>query len=181
MIRRTVLSRRSVFASGCAAGAVLFAGFLALANNRTLEDQERKVTEAEVPKAALDALRKLAGGAAFTEFAEEIEHGHKFYEGSWRGPNGKVDALVTETGDVVEIEEMIPNDQVPAAALAEVQKEAGKDAKLVFEKKTMILYEVHFKQDGKGREIILSPDGRQMHEEGEAKGEKENKDEDEGG
>jgi hypothetical protein len=159
--------------------AVVMTCAFALAQSRqgqeVPKEQERKVTEAEVPKAALDALKKLAGGAAFTEFAEEIEHGHKFYEGSWKGPNGNIDALVTESGDVVEIEETIPNDKVASAARDAAQKAAGANAKLSFEKKTMILYEVHYQKDGKGHEMILTPDGRTHHEEdGDGQDEDEN-------
>ncbi|MFH0983347.1 MAG: hypothetical protein V2A79_17650 [Planctomycetota bacterium] len=169
-------------------GPVILAvgGVLALAQTQPAdkkEEQERKVKEAEVPPAALAALKKLAGGATLTEFAEEIEHGHKFYEGSWKGPDGNVDGLVTETGDVVEIEESIPPDKVPAAARAAVEKEAGKDATAKYERKTFFVYEAHFKKDGKGREIIFTPDGRRYHEEGEGagepKGKPEGEDEDE--
>ncbi|NOT00962.1 MAG: hypothetical protein HOP29_10075 [Phycisphaerales bacterium] len=131
-------------------------------------EQEREVKEAEVPKAPLETLKALAGAATITEFAEEIEHGHKFYEGSWKGPNGNIDALVTESGDLVEIEETTPATGVPAAVRAEVEKAAGKEATLMWEKKTIVMYEVHFKKDGKGREMIFTPDGRQFHEEGAA-------------
>jgi hypothetical protein len=138
------------------------------------KESERKVIEAEVPKKALEALQKLADKAVITEFAEEFEHGHRFYEGSWKGPHGNIDALVTESGDVVEIEEVIPSDKVPAKARAEVEKEAGKKAKMTWEKKTFVLYEVHYKKDGKGHEIILTPDGRRYHEEGGGQDEKDN-------
>jgi hypothetical protein len=133
-------------------------------------EQERKVAENEVPKAALESLKRLSAGAAITEFAEEIEHGQKFYEGSWKGPNGNIDALVTEAGDLVELEEVIVVDEVPAAPRAEVEKEAGKDAKITWEKKTYIMYEAHYKKDGRGREVLLSPDGRRHQEEGEMEG-----------
>ncbi len=136
-------------------------------------DQERKITEKDVPPAALAALKKLAGAAAITEFAEEIEHGHKFYEGSWKGPDGNVDALVTESGDLVEIEETIAADKVPAAVRAATAKDAGKDAKPTFEKKTMVLYEAHYTKDGKEHEAVLTPDGRRWHEEGAEKVETE--------
>src|SRR5262245_37891783 len=70
------------------------------------QEQEREVKEADVPAAALNALKKQAAGAAITEFSEEIEHGHKFYEGSYKSATGnKVDVLVTEAGDLVEVEE----------------------------------------------------------------------------
>jgi hypothetical protein len=149
-----------------AAGGLLVGGLFAYAQNQPPpKEQERSVKEAEVPAAALAALKKLAGGAAFTEFAEEIEHGHTFYEGSWKGPDGNVDALVTAAGDVVEIEEIIPAEKVPGAVREMAAKEAGKDAKVTYERKTLYLYEIKFKKDGKGREMLFTADGRRTHEE----------------
>jgi hypothetical protein len=126
---------------------------------------ERQITEADVPAAALAAFKKMAAGAKFTEFAEEIEHGHTFYEGSWKSPAGEnVDVLVTPTGDVVEIEEIVSADQVPAAVLAMAQKAAGKDVQLAFEKKTTIIYEVKFQKGSKQHELLLTPDARRVEE-----------------
>jgi len=150
--------------------ALLIAGSLALAQGTPAPtkavqgESEREVKESEVPKAALDALRRYANNATFTEFAEEIEHGHTFYEGSYKGSSGHVDVLVTDTGDLVEIEEAISADKAPAVVQAEARKAGGEKATLKFEKKTMVLYEVHFKQDGEGREVILTPDGRAVHD-----------------
>ena len=139
---------------------------------------ERKVTEAEVPAAALAALKKLAAGAEITEFAEEIEHGSTFYEGSWKAPSGaKMDVLVTPTGDLVEIEEQMDADKVPTAALKVAKKAAGKNTQLAFEKKTMILYEVKFRKGNRRHELLLTPDGRRVEEEIE-KGKRDNNDED---
>jgi hypothetical protein len=158
----------------------LLGGLVVLAQNKPAAlEQERKVKEAEVPKAALDALKKIADKAAITEFAEEIEHGSKFFEGTWIGPAGKVDCLVTETGDLVEIEETIPADTVPAATKAAAEKEIPKDSKVVWERKTVIMYEVHYKKGEKAQEIIFTPDGRQYHEQGEKKGEEDKDDGDE--
>jgi uncharacterized membrane protein YkoI len=127
------------------------------------QEQEREVTEAEVPAPALAAIKKLAGGAKITEFAEEIEHGSTFYEGSWKTAEGSnVDGLVTSAGDLVEIEEQVAPDQVPAAVLAAVRKLSGPDAPLFCEKKTMILYEVKFRKDDQRHEILYTPDGRTL-------------------
>ncbi len=137
------------------------------------EEQERAVTEAEVPAPALAALKKLAGGAKISEFAEEIEHGSTFYEGSWKTAAGSnVDALVTLAGDLVEIEEQVAPDQVPAAVLAAVRKLSGPDARLFCEKKTMILYEVKFRKGDQRHEILYTPDGRTLEKDIE-KGEEE--------
>lgn len=157
---------RKAFAAGGVVGLVLIAGAFVMGQEKPkAAEQERAVKEPDVPAKAMAALKKLAGGAAFTEFAEEIEHGHTFYEGSWKGADGNVDALVTDGGDLVEIEEEVPADKVPASTRTEAEKEAGRETKLMWEKKTVVLYEVHFKKDGKEREVILTPDGRRVQEE----------------
>lgn len=161
------MSRTKKWLSIAAAAVVMTGGFFVWAQDKNAtQESERTVKENEVPAAALAALKKLAGGATITEFAEEIEHGHKYYEGSWKAADGKVDGLVTESGDVVEIEESIPADKVAAAARAAAEKEAGKDVAIKFEKKTFVVYEAHFKKDGKGHEAIFTPDGRPFHEDG---------------
>lgn len=173
-----MLNTRSLV--GAFAFAVALAGgwFVLAQDKKQPTEQERQVKEAEVPAAALAALKKMAAGAAFTGFAEEIEHGHKYYEGSWKGPDGNVDGLVTETGDVVELEEKIPAEKVPPGVRAAVEKDAGKDAKLAWERKTLYLYEVHYKKDGKGHEVIFTADSRRFNEEGGKEGESEGDDDD---
>ncbi len=127
---------------------------------------EREVTKDEVPKAALATLKKLAGRAKIAEFAEEIEHGHTFYEGSWKSRSGtNIDVLVTKYGALVEIEEEVNDDDVPSAVRKAVRKTAGRGAKLSFEKKTMILYEVKFSKGNSRHELLLTPDGRRVEEE----------------
>jgi len=132
------------------------------------EEQERRVNEAEVPKAALEALKKVAGGKTLTEFSEEVEHGITYYEGSWNGPNGNVDALVTASGDLVEIEEAIPEASAPKAVLERARSAAGKDAKLVIEKKTVVFYEVKYRTNNRRHEVVYSPDGRDHEHEEES-------------
>lgn len=155
----------------------LTGGLIVLAQDKKPhQDGERKIQEAEAPAAAVAALKRLAGSATITQFTEETEHGVKYYEGTWQSADGKVDGLVTETGDVVEIEEKVPADKVPASVRTAVQREAG-DAALHFERKTLFLYEVHYKKDGKGHELIYSADGRRFHED-EDEGDEDDEDDD---
>jgi hypothetical protein len=145
----------------------------------SLAEVERKVTEAQVPAAALATLKKLAAGAEITEFAEEIEHGHTFYEGSWQAPStGQTDVLVTPTGDLVEIEVQVAAKQVPAAVRKAARKAAGKGTRLAFEKKTMVLYEVKFSKADRRHELLLAPDGHRVEEEVEKVKRHEDDDED---
>lgn len=160
---------------GTSSSALLFVmagGLVALAQGGDKDESERKVKESDVPAPALAALKKLAGGAALTEFSEEIEHGQKYYEGSFKGKDGNTDVLVTASGDLVEIEEAVAADQVPASVMAAARKEAGKEAAIHFEKKTVIMYEAAFTKDKHRHELTLMPDGR-MGEHEEKKTEKD--------
>lgn len=157
------MKRNLVLISVVAVASFAAGGLVVRAQDKgKVEDYEKKVKEADVPAPALAALKKLADGAAFTEFAEEVEHGVKYYEGSWKGPDGNVDALVTEGGEVVEIEESMPADKIPAGVRAAAEKAGAKDG--TFERKTLYLYEVHFKKDGKPHELIFGANGQPYSE-----------------
>jgi hypothetical protein len=65
----------------------------------------------------------------------------------------------------VEIEVQIDAGKVPAEVLKVVREAAGKDTELMFEKKTMILYEVKFGKDEYSREMLFTPDGRLVEQE----------------
>jgi hypothetical protein len=122
------------------------------------------VSEAEVPAPALATLKALSAGAAITGFAEVIEHGGKFYEGSWQGKSGNVDVLVTEDGAFVELAEVCPAEEVPRRVRAAAEKETGIDAKILWGRKTSIVYEAHYERDGQSHAILLTPDGRPIEE-----------------
>jgi uncharacterized membrane protein YkoI len=142
-------------------------------------EAERKVTKAQVPADALATLKRLAAGAEITEFAEEIEHGHTFYEGSWKARSGaKMDVLVTKTGNLVEIERQVGARQVPAAVRKAARKAAGRGPDLAFEKKTMILYEVKFQKGNSRHELLVTPDGRHVEHEVERVKRDEDEDDD---
>lgn len=91
-------------------------------------ESERQITKEEVPEAALATLKKLAGRAEITEFAEESEQGHTFYEGSWKSQSGaNMDVLVTKSGALVEIEEQVDDDDDMKANLDDDDDEDDND------------------------------------------------------
>lgn len=158
------MSRRISFIAA-ATSLILVSGVLVLAQDKAgMKESERRLTEADVPPAALAALKKLAGGAPFTEIEEEMEHGSTHYEAEWNGPDGEVEATVTAEGDLVEFEEVVPDGKVSAAARAAAQKAAGEGAVLKWEKTTVVYYEVSFKKDGKSHELYITLDGRRLHD-----------------
>jgi len=126
-------------------------------------EREQKVKTPEVPKAALAALKKLAGEAKIDALGAEIEHGQTLYEGAWKGPYGRVEAEVTAEGDLVEMGEIVTVESAPKAVQTVVERVAGKGTRLTCEKKTVILYEVEFSKGDRHHELVLSPDGH-LHE-----------------
>lgn len=153
---------RHVAAVGALAFCLLGAFLVFADDEKAAQDGEREVKQADVPAKALAGLKKVAGEETFTEFAEEIEHGHKFYEGTFKGPDGNIDVLVTEAGDLVEVEESIPAAKAPEAVRIAAEQQAGKSA--TFERKTLCLYEIHFKKDCKDQELIFTTDARPYSE-----------------
>lgn len=165
------------------AAVILFAAIVCVAayapQVAEADKSEREVSEAEVPATVMATLKKLAGGAKITQFAEEVDNGQTFYEGSWQTRSGAdMDVLVTQTGDLMEIEEQVSADKVPAAILKVATKVTGSGAPLAMEKRTIILYEVKFQKGGRQHELMLTPDGRRIEvEAGQGNSNREERDE----
>lgn len=121
---------------------------------------ERRVKEADVPAAALSAIKKLSGATPLAEFEEETKNGQKIYEAEWRTAGGHMEAAVTEAGDLIEQEESVAGDAVPKAAVAAAQATAGDKTPLRWVKKTFVVYEVQFKKDNKHHEVLLNAAGQ---------------------
>lgn len=127
-------------------------------------DDEDDLTIDQVPEPARGALFKLAGDANIVKAEREREHGVLVYEAEWVENGTKHEAAVTADGTLVEIEELIPPEKAPAAVRAVIEKHFGADAKVVVERKMIVVYEVEAKIDGKEKEVLVFPTGR-VHEE----------------
>ena len=127
------------------------------------EDDEDDLTIDQVPEPARAALLRLAGDARIVKAEREREHGVLVYEAEWVKNGTKHEAAVTADGTLIEIEEIIPAENAPAAVRAAIAKYFGGDAKVVVEKKMIVVYEVEVKIDGKERELLVFPTGR-VHE-----------------
>jgi len=124
------------------------------------EEGEEEVSLDQIPAAARQALLAAAGGAKIVEVERETEHGLVLYEAEWIADGRKHEAEVTAEGALVELEEDVSADEVPAAVKRAAAKLFPPGAKLEYEKKTIIVYEVEAKINGKEREVLLTPAGR---------------------
>lgn len=131
------------------------------------DDAESVVGLDKLPKAARDALTRLAGDARIEEVTAEDEDGVKVYEGSWQIKGVEHEAEVTETGDVVETEEEVGWDAVPKAVQQAATKSYPKGTKVTVEKKTIVLYELEAEIGGREKEFLVNPAGERVEIEDE--------------
>lgn len=129
------------------------------------DEQERYVTEKEVPQAVLQAFNNAYPGATIKEYAEETEDGQTFYEVSCEFEGRKIDAIYNPDGTVSAIEEVIAVAQLPDNIHQAIAKEfqqfsinlaekIEKEGKLFFEVKLLNTknqrkYELLFSDTGK--------------------------------
>jgi len=141
-------------------------------------DDEDDLTLDQVPEAARAALLKLAGGAKILKAEREREHGVLVYEAQWVANGTKHEAAVTADGTLIETEEIVPAEKAPAAVRAAIAKHFGANAKVVVEKKMIVVYEVEAKVDGKEKELLVFPTGH-VHEDADGDHDDDDEDDDE--
>jgi hypothetical protein len=167
--RRIDMLRKFAFVAGVSVSALLLAGLIALAQEKPKEGEkgkemrvERGIPEAQVPPAALAAIKKMAGMAKIDQFEEKMKHDAKIYKAEWKTPEGEMEVVVTAAGDLLATEEPVMADKVPAAVRMAAENEAGAGAKIEYEKKTIIVYEAKFKKGDKEEEVKICPTGKTM-------------------
>ena len=87
---------------------------------------ERSISRDKLPEAVRKTVDEQSKGATIVGFAKETEGGKTYYEAEMRVNGRTKDVLMDPTGKVVNIEEEVPLDTVPAAVKAGFEKRAGK-------------------------------------------------------
>ena len=123
------------------------------------EEEDEVISLEQVPAAARKALVKHAGGAKIIKVEREKEHGVVLYEAEWEAGGREHEAKVTADGDLMELEEKVEAKDVPEAVRQAAGKRFPAGAKVEYERKTITLYEVEAKVNGKEREMLLTPAG----------------------
>ena len=135
---------------------------------------EKPVKESDVPKPALEAVKKKYPKATAKHFAREEEKGKVVYEVTIDDEGKKIDVTLSPEGKILEEEETIPADALPAEVKSglDASKYKGwtikKAERIVLEEKdTEPQYEVKVVQSGgEGRaEVKLDKSGKILESE----------------
>ena len=134
------------------------------------EEQERTVTEKEVPQAVLQVFNQAYPGATVKEYAEEKEDGQTFYEVTCEFEGRKIDAIYNPDGTVFAIEEVIPADELPEIIHRAIAKEFQQFSILLvekIEKEGKQFFEVKLlnTKNQKKYELLFADDGKLVEKE----------------
>jgi phage/plasmid-associated DNA primase len=147
---------------------LLLAANLALAGSTV--GQERKINRSELPAAVEKTVVEQTKGATIRGFSEEKENGQTTYEAEMLVNGHTKDVQMDKNGAVLEVEEQVDLQAVPAEVKAGLQAKAGKGkitkVESITKKQKLVAYEAQVETDGKKSEVQVAPDGKPLdHEE----------------
>lgn len=130
------------------------------------QESEKKIRRAQLPPAVEQTVARESEGATIKGFAAEVENGQKFYEASLMVNGHTKDILIDKNGNVVEVEEQVSLDSLPALVQDALKQAAGKGTIQVVESLTkkgnLVAYEGHVKNGKKRFEIQVGPNGEKL-------------------
>ena len=132
--------------------------------------QEKKIDRSALPPAVEKTVVEQSNGATIRGFSQEKEDGQISYEASMLVNGHTKDVQIDVNGAVLEIEEQVDLQALPANARAGLQAKAGKGkitkVESITKKDKLVAYEAKVVTDGKKSEVQVGPDGKPLaHEE----------------
>lgn len=143
--------------------AVLLIG---LATVSVAQGQEKKLKREQLPPAVEKTVAIESQGATINGFATEVEKGKRLYEVELTVNGHSKDISMNKNGDVVEVEEEVTMDSLPANVQEGLRKAAGAGTIVKIESLTkggkLVAYEGHVKTGAKRSEIQVGPNGEKL-------------------
>ena len=132
--------------------------------------QEKRIKRSELPTAVEKTVVEQSKGATIRGFSEEKENGRTTYEAEMLVNGHTKDVQMDANGAVIEIEEQLDIQAVPAEVRAGLQAKAGKGKitkiESITKKDKLVAYEAQVVTDGKKSEVQVGSDGKPLdHEE----------------
>jgi len=144
------------------------------------KEYERKVTAAEVPPAVLQAFAKAYPNAEVRGYGEEAEGDEKLYEISFTNDGKRIDVAYASDGKLLEVEETIPNEDLPASMQDEIRKqfkqfEIKRVERIMKSERRFYEAQIDVKADGvtKRYELVFAEDGTPLEKEVDSEDEEE--------
>jgi hypothetical protein len=137
-----------------------------LATVSVLQAQEKKLKREELPPAVEKSVAQESKGATIRGFSTEMEAGKRLYEVELKVDGHGKDISMDEQGNIVEVEEEVAIESLPANVKDGLTKAAksGTIAKVESLTKNgkLVAYEAVVKTGTKHSEIQVGPDGQKL-------------------
>lgn len=148
-------------------GTVVLAAVVAgLAVFSTVRAQEKKIKREDLPAAVEKTVVEQSKDATVKGFSTEVEKGKTFYEAKLVVKGHSRDILMDALGNIVEIEEEVAMDALPATVKDGLTKAAGGGTISKVESLTknakLVAYEAVVKTGTKRSEVQVGPDGQKL-------------------
>jgi hypothetical protein len=145
---------------------LLMALVAGLATVSVLQAQEKKLKREELPPAVEKTVAQESKGATIRGFSTEMEAGKRLYEVELKVDGHGKDISMDEQGNIVEVEEEVAIESLPANVKDGLTKAAksGTIAKVESLTKNgkLVAYEAVVKTGTKHSEIQVGPDGQKL-------------------
>jgi hypothetical protein len=145
---------------------VLLSGFTVLVVTATAYAQERKLTRAQLPPAVEKTVATESQGATIKGFSTEVEKGKRLYEAELEINGRSRDISMDRNGNIVEVEEEVTMDSLPAAVQDALKQRAGAGTTGKIESLSkngkLVAYEAVVKTGAKRSEIQVGPNGEKL-------------------
>ena len=134
------------------------------------QEREAKIQRSDLPAAVEKTVVEHSKGATIRGFSKEHENGQTFFEAELIVDGRSKDVLVDANGLVVEVEEQVPIESLPAEVRQGLEDKTG-NGKLgkverLTKKGRIVAYEAKVVTNGKKSEVQVGPDGKPLdHEE----------------
>jgi biopolymer transport protein ExbD len=132
--------------------------------------QEKKLQKSDLPAAVQKTADEQAKGATVKGYSSEVEDGKTIYEVQLTVNGKNRDVSIDATGAVIEVEDQVEFDSLPAPVQAGLKAKASKGKILSVEalskKGKLVAYEAVVQEGTKKHEVQVGPDGKPLaHEE----------------
>jgi Flp pilus assembly protein TadG len=136
----------------------------------TAAAQERRLKKSDLPAAVQRAADAQSAGATVRGYSSETENGKLIYEVQLTVAGHSKDVSIAADGTVLEVEEQVVFDSLPAAVRDGLKAKAGTGTITRVESLTkggrLVAYEAQVRTGTKRSEIQVGPDGKPLaHEE----------------
>ena len=128
--------------------------------------QEKKLKRSDLPAAVQRSADEQSAGARVRGYSTEKENGQDVYEVEMTVHGHGRDVTIAADGTVLEIEEQVALDSLPAAVQAGLRQLAGSGritkVESLTKRGTLVAYEAQVRTGTKRSEIQVGPDGKKL-------------------